>query len=153
MLGFAIALLGLAFYQHSGPVKLELSPILFSMLVAALPLFDACLAVLRRLRSRASPLYGDRRHFYDLLLARGWSARQVALICYALTAGLVCAAWFILRMGRREALVASALVGCSLFAMEVRLGALRSEDDSRGERDKKHLRWREVVDHGFRGKV
>jgi UDP-GlcNAc:undecaprenyl-phosphate GlcNAc-1-phosphate transferase len=153
MLGFAIALLGLAFYQHSGPVKLELSPILFSMLVAALPLFDACLAVLRRLRSRSSPLYGDRRHFYDLLLARGWSARQVALICYVVTAGLVCAAWFILWLGGREALVASALVGCSLFAMEVRLGALRSEDDSRGECAKKHLGWREVVDHGLRGKI
>jgi hypothetical protein len=137
MLGFAVALLGSALCQHSSPVKSELSPILFSLLVAGLPLCDAGLAVLRRLSSRTSPLYGDRRHFYDLFLARGCTARQVALISYALTAGLVCAAWFILRMGWREALVASVLVGCSLFAMEVRLGALRSEDNSRGERAKK----------------
>ena len=71
MLGFATALLGLAFCRETGPAKSALTLILFSVLVAALPLIDAGVAILRRTRQRASPLYGDRRHFYDLLLARG----------------------------------------------------------------------------------
>ena len=93
MLGFASALLGLAFCRETGPAKPALTPILFSVLVAALPLIDAGVAILRRIRQRASPLYGDRRHFYDLLLARGCTARQVALVCYAITGGLVIAGW------------------------------------------------------------
>lgn len=80
MLGFATALLGLAFCRETGPAKPALTPILFSVLVAALPLIDAGVAILRRVRQRASPLYGDRRHSYDLLLARGCTARQVAFV-------------------------------------------------------------------------
>jgi hypothetical protein len=38
MLGFATALLGLAFCRETGPAKSALTPILFSVLVAALPL-------------------------------------------------------------------------------------------------------------------
>ena len=109
MLGFATALLGLAFCRETGPAKSALTPILFSVLVAALPLIDAGVAILRRMRQRASPLYGDRRHFYDLLLARGYTARQVALVCYAITGSLVVAGWFILRLEPREALISSYL--------------------------------------------
>ena len=130
MLGFATALLGLAFCRETGPAKSALTPILFSVLVAALPLIDAGVAILRRTRQRASPLNGDRRHFYDLLLARGCTARQVALVCYAITGGLVIAGWFILRLEPREALISSVLIGCTLFAIEVRMGAMRSREAS-----------------------
>ena len=34
-------------------------------------------------------LVGDRRHFYDLLQQRGWSARPIALGSYLATAALV----------------------------------------------------------------
>ena len=123
------------------------------MLVAALPLIDAALAVLRRLRSHASPLYGDRRHFYDFLLARGYTARQVALVCYVLTAGLVIAGWFILRLGTREALAVSALIACALFGIEVRMGALRSRDTSQNSSAEEDSRWRQMADQGLREKA
>ena len=123
------------------------------MLVAALPLLDASLALLRRIRARRSPLYGDRRHFYDLLLARGYTARQVAFVCYALTAGLVVAGWLVLRLGLREALVASALVTCALFGMEVRMGALRQQDASQSNRAEEERPWRQMAEQGLRGKT
>jgi hypothetical protein len=44
MLGFATALLGLAFCRETGPAKSALTPILFSVLVTALPLIDAGVA-------------------------------------------------------------------------------------------------------------
>jgi hypothetical protein len=123
------------------------------VLVAALPLLDAGLAVLRRIRSRASPLYGDRRHFYDLLLARGYTARQVALVCYALTAALVIAGWFVLRLGTREALVVSALIAGALFGLEVRMGALRTQDAPQKHLAEEDLRWRQMPDEGLSGKA
>lgn len=153
MLGFATALLGLAFCRETGPAKPALTPILFSVLVAALPLIDAGIAILRRVRQRASPLYGDRRHFYDLLLARGCTARQVAFVCYAITGGLVIAGGCILRMEPREALISSVLIGCTLLAMEVRIGAMHSQDASQKHRVQESLPWREIMDRTLREKV
>jgi hypothetical protein len=153
MLGFASALLGLAFCRETGPAKSALTSILFSVLVAALPLIDAGVAILRRMRQRASPLYGDRRHFYDLLLARGYTARQVALVCYAITGSLVIAGWFILRLENREALISSVLIGCTLFAKEVRMGAMRSRETPQKDLTKEDLRWRELADHALRERV
>ena len=153
MLGFASALLGLAFCRETGPAKSALTSILFSVLVAALPLIDAGVAILRRMRQRASPLYGDRRHFYDLLLARGCTARQVALVCYAITGGLVIAGWFIVRLEPREALISSVLIGCALLAIEVRMGAMRSQDGAHKHRIQEDLRWRELADHALRERV
>ncbi len=153
MLGFATALLGLTFCREAGPANSALTPILFSLLVAALPLIDAGVAILRRVHQRASPLYGDRRHFYDLLLARSCTARQVALVCYAITGGLVITGWVILRLEPREALISTILIGCVLFAIEVRMGAMRSQDASHQHHIQEDLRWREVADHALRGKV
>lgn len=150
MLGFATALLGLAFCRETGPAKSTLTPILFAVVVAALPLIDAGVAILRRVRRRASPLYGDRRHFYDLLLARGCTARRVALVFYAVTGGLVMAGWCILRMESRAALISSILIGCTLFAMEVQLGAMRSQNASQKPHVQEDVRWREMADHAWR---
>jgi hypothetical protein len=150
MLGFASALLGLTFCRETGAAKSPLTPILFSMLVAALPLIDAGVAILRRIRQRASPLYGDRRHFYDLLLARGCTARQVALVCYAITGSLVIAGWFVLRLKPREALISTVLIGCTLFAIELWMGAMRLQDASHKHRTREDLQWREMADHALR---
>ena len=153
MLGSATALLGLAFCRETGPAKSALTPIMFSVVVAALPLIDAGMAILRRIRQRASPLYGDRRHFYDLLLARGCTARQVALVCYAITGSLVITGWFILRLEPRDVLISSVLIGCALFAIEVGMGAMRSQDTSHKDLTQEDLRWREIADHALREKA
>jgi len=84
-LGLSVAFLSLDFYRFNPAAKV--SPI-FPILVGLLPLLDLILAVIRRLRARVSPFQGDRGHFYDLLLARGWSVQRVALASYAATAAL-----------------------------------------------------------------
>jgi UDP-GlcNAc:undecaprenyl-phosphate GlcNAc-1-phosphate transferase len=90
MLGFLIAFLSLDFYRvHHHIGSHWLLPLVF----AALPLMDFFLAVVRRLRKRVSPFSGDRGHFYDVLLDRGWSSLHVALGAYAITGGLLVIGW------------------------------------------------------------
>jgi UDP-GlcNAc:undecaprenyl-phosphate GlcNAc-1-phosphate transferase len=95
VLGFILAVLSLNFYREESANHISvLVPVLF----AGVPLLDAAFAVLRRLRRGISPFTGDREHSYDLLLKYGWSARQVALALYALTAMLVTVGLFFDRL-------------------------------------------------------
>lgn len=123
-LGFTVAFLALAFCRSSGGTTHSLA---FPLLVAALPLFDAGLAVVRRLRDAASPFYGDRRHLYDLLLARGWSSRKVALVSYSVTAAMGAIGWIGLRLDPERLWLLAALSFAALFVAALRLGSLRAE--------------------------
>lgn len=60
-----------------------------SVLLIGLPVLDAALAILRRLRRGVSPFRGDRDHLYDLLAKRGISTWGVLGICGLVQAGLV----------------------------------------------------------------
>lgn len=65
-----------------------------ALMIFALPVFDTSLAMFRRWRCGKSIFSGDRSHFYDQLVQRGFSVRQSVLISYGLTlfygaAGLV----------------------------------------------------------------
>jgi len=126
-IGLAIAFLALDFLRSSPPTT---STLAFPALVAGLPLIDAALAVIRRLLGRGSPLYGDRRHFYDLLSALGWPPLWVALACYAITAALGIIGWRGLH-NESAAYSATAVfsLGLVVFAA-IRLGALRGEGTS-----------------------
>ena len=97
--------------------------------------------------------YSEQIISYDLLLARGYTTRQVALICYAVTAGLVILGWCVMRLGTPEALIASALIACALFGMEVRMGGLRSQDTPQKNPGEEDLRWRQMADQSLRGKA
>lgn len=84
-LGFIVAFLGLDF--HSGNSTAG-STWLLPLVFAGVPLTDFALTIWRRLR-RHEPLFcGDREHYYDLLLQRGWSPRHVALWTYAASGAL-----------------------------------------------------------------
>lgn len=54
-----------------------------AVLVMGIPIFDAGLAIVRRLAKGVSPFAGDRSHFYDFLVQRGLSIRAVAVVSYA----------------------------------------------------------------------
>ena len=88
LLGFVLAFMSLDFYRERSQNHVS---ILVPLLFAGVPLADAARAVARRLARRTSPMYGDRDHFYDLLLRNGWPARTVALVSYLITALLVTA--------------------------------------------------------------
>lgn len=124
LLGFALAFLSLDFYRSQAP---SLRVTLFPVFVAALPLLDAALAIIRRLRLRRSLFQGDRAHMYDLALTRGYSPRQVALATFAFTLISSFLAWLALRTAQIAFLVADALLGAALLAVAVRLGAIHRE--------------------------
>ena len=123
VLGFSFAFLALdSFRAGASAHSLPLFPFLF----AAVPLLDAALAVLRRVLSGGSPLLGDRFHFYDLLIARGSTPRKVALACYSITAVLVAAGWWSMRVGFAQAVMISAFCFGALLTAALWLGSLSS---------------------------
>ena len=73
LLGASLAFLALDWVRTDTSAHSSVVPLLF----LGLPLADAVAAVVRRLRGRTSPFAGDRRHFYDLLLRRGWSVEKI----------------------------------------------------------------------------
>jgi UDP-GlcNAc:undecaprenyl-phosphate/decaprenyl-phosphate GlcNAc-1-phosphate transferase len=128
-LGFVIAFLALDFWR-SQPVTIAVPALLFPFPLCALPILDAVLATLRRAGRRNSPLKGDRRHFYDLLLARGYSPVQVALFCYMVAIVLAGISWKARGMSPVEASAVSVLSFAALAVIEVRLGSLRLEQNA-----------------------
>ena len=127
-LGFGMAFLGLDFYRLRPAAG---ASIFLPLMVAGLPLLDAGLTVIRRLRNPLSLIHGDRRHFYDLLLARGWSPRRIALTCYGITARLSVIGWVGERKGPIEFFAAAVLSVGVLLIAALRLGALRQDSTER----------------------
>ncbi len=122
-LGLIIAFIGLSLHPSVSVTK---GSVFISPIFAGLPLLDLVLAIVRRLRSGRSPFAGDRRHFYDLLLQKGWSPRKVALSTYAITAGFVLVG---LQGNQSSAVAAIALVlllAIPFLFVAVYLGALRA---------------------------
>ncbi len=62
-------------------------------LAFGLPVVDTAVTMTRRLVGGKPLFQGDKEHIHHMLLARGWSQRQVALVLYA-----VCAAFGLLAM-------------------------------------------------------
>jgi UDP-GlcNAc:undecaprenyl-phosphate/decaprenyl-phosphate GlcNAc-1-phosphate transferase len=122
LLGFCLAFLTCDFYRSN---RMTLSVATFPVFVCALPLLDAGLAIIRRLRNARAPVLGDRSHFYDLLLARGWSGRAVALTSFATTWILAVLGWLCWWTGQAVLAAVGVLVILALLLTAVRLGALR----------------------------
>jgi hypothetical protein len=101
------------------------------MLISALPLLDLLFAVIRRLRGQVSPCQGDRFHFYDLLLARGFSSRQVVLLCYGITAAFAIIGSSGVRHDSTEIRIAAACSVALFTLVAIRLGSLRPNDGDR----------------------
>lgn len=93
LLGIVFAFLMLEWVQTQPSSQ---SLVLVAMFLG-LPLVDALAAILRRLRTRSSPFQGDRDHFYDLLLRRGWSANRILAWSYGSTGMLVLSGWMAIR--------------------------------------------------------
>jgi UDP-N-acetylmuramyl pentapeptide phosphotransferase/UDP-N-acetylglucosamine-1-phosphate transferase len=127
-LGFGVAFLAFDFYRVNALSEHRFA-VAFPLLMAALPLLDGIMTVLRRLHGGSSVLHGDRRHFYDLLLGINWSPRRVALTIYALTAAMCLIAWLVLKCDFTHALLLCAASIGALTIIAVRLGVLRSNDE------------------------
>lgn len=124
-LGFSVAFLGLDYVAARSANTAAATALIFPLLVAALPLADALCAILRRLKSGRSPFQGDRRHFYDLLLAAGWTTRRVAVTCCLLTALLAGLAWLATQGSTKWMAIVGTSAGVALLFAAIWLGSLR----------------------------
>ncbi len=79
LLGLNAATL-LLLFAESGAIRWMLA----SLMMFALPLTDMVLTLVRRWRSQRPLMAGDRSHFYDQLVDRGWPVRRVVRVSYAL---------------------------------------------------------------------
>jgi UDP-GlcNAc:undecaprenyl-phosphate/decaprenyl-phosphate GlcNAc-1-phosphate transferase len=131
-LGFSVAFLAFDFCRANVTSESHIA-LAAPLLMAALPLLDGILTVLRRLHRKRSPLHGDRRHFYDLLLELGWSPRKVTLTVYTLTAAMCIIGWICLKSDFTHALLLCAASTGALTIAAVRLGILRSNEKRRPE--------------------
>ena len=85
--GFTLAALSVLGSQKATTAVAVVIPVL----AFGLPVIDTGITLVRRLISRKPLFQGDNEHIHHMLLARGWSQRQVALILYGVSAifGLV----------------------------------------------------------------
>lgn len=127
VLGFLLALLTLDFCSVS---RMPMRSVAFALVAASLPLLDAALAIIRRVRRASSPFAGDRRHFYDLLLARDWPPRTVAFVSYAITFILAATGWLALRANSLRFMLPGGVTLALVFGAALRLGSLRGEKKS-----------------------
>lgn len=81
LLGLNAAILLLLFAKSGG-----LRWMLGSLMVFGLPLADMVLTLLRRWRNQRPLMQGDRSHFYDQLVDRGWPVRKTVRLSYAIAA-------------------------------------------------------------------
>ena len=57
-----------------------------AMIVLGVPLMDVTYAIIRRVASGKSPVWGDNKHLHHKLLAIGWSKRKIAMFYWLITA-------------------------------------------------------------------
>jgi UDP-GlcNAc:undecaprenyl-phosphate GlcNAc-1-phosphate transferase len=97
----------------SGSLRMSVS--VGSVVLVAIPAAEVAFAVVRRLRGRHSVTRGDRRHPYDLAVARGWSRPRAAAAYVGAQVVLAVVA---------VALSATHAVGAAVAALVVVAGAL-----------------------------
>ncbi|MSU54451.1 MAG: undecaprenyl/decaprenyl-phosphate alpha-N-acetylglucosaminyl 1-phosphate transferase [Candidatus Staskawiczbacteria bacterium] len=78
-LGFALAVLAMLFSRPH-----DMYSFIAPIFIIGLPIFDGVFTNIRRLVAVKSIFLGDRSHFYDKLLQKGFSTRKTLAICYGL---------------------------------------------------------------------
>jgi len=122
LLGFVLASLAVLFTSTPYSFVWFAAPIL----VLGVPVFDTFLAIMRRLGGRKRLFLGDRRHFYDLVRARGWGDANTVLLMYGLAVVLGASALLVIHLELAAALVVIAVEAVALLVAALRLKALSS---------------------------
>ncbi len=86
--GYWLAVLSVQATQSADTARADGVPLLVSMLLLGVPIFDTAWAILRRLRQKRSILQADRGHVHHKILALGLSERMTVLILYGIMAAL-----------------------------------------------------------------
>ncbi|PWT87323.1 MAG: hypothetical protein C5B55_14920 [Blastocatellia bacterium] len=107
-IGFTLASLSVLSVQKATTAVAIVVPIF----AFGFPMVDTAITMGRRLLSRRPIFQGDNEHIHHMLLARGWSQRQVAIVLYS-----VCASFGLIAVIFNA--TSSRLVGFFLFVMSV----------------------------------
>jgi len=83
-LGFMLAVFVMIFSK-----SYDFNNILALIFLLGLPLFDGVFTNIRRIVKRKSIFLGDREHFYDRMLKKGYSTRKTIFVSYSLQAVFV----------------------------------------------------------------
>jgi UDP-GlcNAc:undecaprenyl-phosphate GlcNAc-1-phosphate transferase len=88
LIGFTLGIISL-FGVMRAPA---LTALLIPVIIAGIPVVDTFSAIIRRMRSRRSPVSADVEHMHHRLIAIGFNQRSTVLIMYALSALLAISA-------------------------------------------------------------
>ncbi|MFH1111261.1 MAG: MraY family glycosyltransferase [Planctomycetota bacterium] len=123
LLGLNAAILLLLFAKSSETIRWMLG----SLMMFGLPLADMVLTLARRRRNQRPLMVGDRSHFYDQLVDRGWPIQRVVRVSYALAAffALMGCAPIVLRL--RYVVPLYMLVVAGVVALVVKFKMVRVE--------------------------
>jgi UDP-GlcNAc:undecaprenyl-phosphate GlcNAc-1-phosphate transferase len=102
-----------------------------SLMVFGLPLADMCLTLARRWRNGRPLMHGDRSHFYDQLLDRGLTVRQVVAISYLLTFAFVLIGISVIFLRTRYAILVYIVATMALVAAVWKFNMVSIERDRR----------------------
>jgi UDP-GlcNAc:undecaprenyl-phosphate/decaprenyl-phosphate GlcNAc-1-phosphate transferase len=86
LIGTTLAMLLMASFVEGGSLSASSGAVLF----VAVPVVDAAIAIVRRVRARRPLLQGDRGHVYDQLVDRGWEPVSVVALFIGAEGALVC---------------------------------------------------------------
>lgn len=124
-LGFMAATFMILFAERPEGFKWFLG----SMVIFGLPIFDTGLALVRRLVNRQPIFAGDRSHFYDQLVDRGFSVQKSVSINYLLTIVFVCAGVGVVFLRMRYAVLIYVLIFGAIAVAALKLGFVRGKAD------------------------
>jgi UDP-GlcNAc:undecaprenyl-phosphate GlcNAc-1-phosphate transferase len=106
--GFTLAALSVLGAQKATTAVAVVIPVF----AFGLPVVDTGITMLRRLISRRPVFEGDNEHIHHMLMARGFSQRQAALVLYAVCAGFGLLAMLFVNTG-------TGMTGLILFVLSV----------------------------------
>jgi UDP-N-acetylmuramyl pentapeptide phosphotransferase/UDP-N-acetylglucosamine-1-phosphate transferase len=124
-LGFMAATFMILFAERPEGFKWFLG----AMVIFGLPIFDTGLALVRRLVNRQPIFAGDRSHFYDQLVDRGFSVQKSVSINYLLTMVFISAGVGIVFFRMRYAVLIYVLIFGAIAVAALKLGFVRGRAD------------------------
>jgi UDP-GlcNAc:undecaprenyl-phosphate GlcNAc-1-phosphate transferase len=129
LLGLNAAIMLLLFAKSSETIRWMLA----SLMIFGLPLADMLLTLARRWRNQRPLMQGDRSHFYDQLVDRGWPIQRVVRVSYALAVffALMGCAPIVLRLRYTVPLYLIVIAGA--IALVIKFKMVRVEPPQRAE--------------------
>lgn len=134
LLGLNAAILILLFTKSSA-----IRWLLASVMVFGLPLADMLLTLARRWRNQRPLMRGDRSHFYDQLLDRGWPAKRVVTISYVLAAFFALMGCVSITLRTRYILLLYPLVIAGVIGLVAKFKMVRLEQSRPAQQDREPL--------------